>query len=390
MREKEPPQSILIVKLSAIGDVIQTLPMMEALKDRYPLAQIDWVVEEDAAELLFGHPALNRVLVSRRKLWQKELFQKGHFHTTYREIRKFIRELRRVRYDWVIDNHGILKSGILVAGSRGKRKIGFRASTGIADEGSYLFTNERYPPLPIDRHALERYLDLIAQVGVPAARPSLRFPLAEEMVRKTEEWLHDLGFSSAPRIVIHPMAKWATKQWPPENFALLADNLLSRGAFLLFTGSSEDREAIQTILAPLPHQQRTMNLAGKTGLKELAALFSLADLVLTTDTGPMHLAAAVNAPLVALFGPTAPWRTGPYGKGHIILRKSLPCSPCFKKKCATTECMNLLSVEEVLKAVEEKIGKGWERQEGEEVRAAIPHTETSCPRTERSNNRMTY
>ena len=357
MRETEPPQRILIVKLSAIGDVIQTLPMMEALKDQYPRAQIDWVVEEDASELLFGHPVLNRVIVSRRKSWQRRLFQKGQFLATCREIRRFIRELRSVRYDWVIDNHGIFKSGILVAFSRGRRKIGFKASPGIADEGSYFFTNERYQPLPIDRHALERYLDLIAQVGVSVTRPALRFSSAAGAVQKAEKLLHEQGFTSAPRIMIHPMAKWATKQWPLENFARLADNLLSQGASLVFTGGSEDREAVQAILDQMQIQQRTMNLAGKTGLKELAALFSLADLVLTTDTGPMHLAAAVNAPLIALFGPTAPWRTGPYGNNHLILRKTLPCSPCFKRKCTTMECMNSLTVEEVLKAVEEKIGK---------------------------------
>jgi heptosyltransferase-1 len=355
MREKDPPQSILIVKLSAIGDVIQTLPMMEALKDQYPQAQIDWVVEEGASELLFGHPALNRVLVSRRKSWQRRLCHKGHFLATYREIRRFIRELRSVRYDWVIDNHGIFKSGILVALSRGRRKIGFKPFPGIADEGNYLFTNERYQPLPIDRHALERYLDLIAQVGVSAKRPALKFSLAAGAVQKAEKLLGEQGFTSAPLIVIHPMAKWATKQWPLENFARLADNLLPQGASLVFTGSPEDRKAVQAILDQMRIQQRAVNLAGRTGLKELAGLFFLADLVLTPDTGPMHLAAAVKAPLVALFGPTAPWRTGPYGEDHLILRQSLPCSPCFKKKCATMECMNLLTVEEVLEAIKEKL-----------------------------------
>ena len=100
---------------------------------------------------------------------------------------------------------------------------------------------------------------------------------------------------------------------------------------------------------------RVLNLAGKTNLGELAALFSLADLVITPDTGPMHLAAAVKAPLIALFGPTAPWRTGPYGNGHAVLRKELPCSPCFRKKCPTGECLDQITVEEVLKAAEEKL-----------------------------------
>ena len=356
--EKHLPQKILIVKLSAIGDVIQTLPMMEALKNQYPQAQIDWLVEEDASDLLVGHPALNRVIVSRRKSWQKRLFQKSHFWATCSEIKKFVRELRSVHYDWVIDNHGIFKSGIMVALSRGRRKIGFKPFPGIADEGNYLFTNERYQPLPMDRHALERYLDLIAQVGVSVKEPDLKFSVPAGARYKAEKVLREQGLTSSPLVIIHPMAKWPTKQWPLGNFARLADNLMAQGASLVFTGSPDDREAVHSILGQIQNQQRMVNLAGKTDLKELAGVFSLADLVLAPDTGPMHLAAAVHAPLIALFGPTAPWRTGPYGNNHVILRKSLACSPCFKKKCATTECMNSLTVEEVLKAVKNILGCG--------------------------------
>jgi heptosyltransferase-1 len=350
-----PPKRILIVKLSAIGDVVQTLPMVEALKERYPQAHIDWLVEEEASDLLIGHPALKRVIVSRRKSWQKRLFLKGQFWITLREIGKFIRDLRSLKYDWVIDNHGIFKSGLLVILSRGRRKIGFRASPGIADEGNYLCTRERYKPLNIERHALERYLDLIAQVGVPVSKPTLHFVVPADSRRKAEKLLQQHGFCAGPLVVIHPMAKWATKQWPLENFARLADALVQKGASVVFTGSLDDREPVREILRWVPTSGKVLNLVGETTLRELAGLFSLSDLVLTPDTGPMHVAAAVQAPLIALFGPTAPWRTGPYGNDHVILRRSLACSPCFKKKCATIECLHTLSVAEVMKAAEEKL-----------------------------------
>ena len=353
-----PPRRILIVKLSAIGDVIQTFPMVEALKSYYPEAEIDWLVEEDASELLIGHPALKRVIVSRRKSWQKRLFAAGEFWSTLRAMGKFIRDLRRLRYDWVIDNHGIFKSGLLVVLSRGRRKIGFRASPGIADEGNYLCTRERYKPLNIERHALERYLDLIAQVGVPVSKPALNFIVPADSRKKVEELLKQWGFDARPLVVIHPIAKWATKQWPLENFARLADALVKKKASVVFTGSRDDREPVREILRRVKAARKVLNLVGETSLRELAGLFSIADLVLTPDTGPMHLAVAVHAPLIALFGPTAPWRTGPYGNGHVILRKSLACSPCFKKKCATMECMNTLSVEEVLQAAERKMLDG--------------------------------
>jgi len=349
------PQSILIVKLSAIGDVVQTLPMLEALKSQYPKAQIDWVVEEEASDLLIGHPALNRVIVSRRKSWPKQFFREGAFRDTLGEIGKFIRDLRNLPYDWVIDNHGIFKSGLLVALSRGRRKIGFQRSPGIADEGNYLFTNERYKPLSIERHALERYLDLISQVGVPVDKPTLTFPVPAESRQSAEKLLRRYGFSSHPLVVIHPMAKWPTKQWPSENFARLVEAFGQKGVSVAFTGSRDDAEAVQEIHCQIKTPQRALNLVGQTSLKELAGLFSLSDLVLTTDTGPMHLAVAVKVSLIALFGPTAPWRTGPYGDSPIILRKALACSPCFKRKCPTIECMRSLSVEEVLKAAEDKL-----------------------------------
>jgi 3-deoxy-D-manno-octulosonic-acid transferase/heptosyltransferase-1 len=295
------------------------------------------------------------VVVSRRKSWQKRLFRRGALWSTLAEIGEFIRELRSVDYDWVIDNHGICKSGLMVLLSRGRRKIGFQASPGIADEGNYLFTNERYRPLDIEKHALERYLDLIAQVGVKVGKSVLNFPVPANVLQEAEKLLQKNGVARHPLVIIHPMAKWQTKQWPLANFARVAHALAQKGASVVFTGGPDDEKPVRELWQGMPTPPQVLNLAGQTNLLELAGLFSLSDLVLTPDTGPMHLAAAVQAPLIALFGPTAPWRTGPYGNGHVILRKELDCSPCFKKKCATMECMNALSVEEVLQVAEAKL-----------------------------------
>jgi lipopolysaccharide heptosyltransferase I len=350
------PQSILIVKLSAIGDVIQTLPMVEALKRQFPRARIDWVVEEDASNLLLSHPRIDRVIISRRKSWVKRVLKPGEFWKTLREVSRFVRDLRSRHYDWVIDNHGIFKSGMLMLLSRGRRKIGFQASAGIAEEGSYFFTHERYKPLSIERHALERYLDLVSQMGVPIDPTSFHFPVPSDSLKQAEALLRQRGFGSRPLVVLHPVAKWETKQWPIENFARLISALAQEKATVVITGSPQDEGPVREILHQAGGESvKVLNLAGKTNLMELAGIFSLSDLVLSPDTGPMHLAAAVKAPLIALFGPTAPWRTGPYGNNPRIIRKGLPCSPCFKKKCQTVECMNSISVEEVLDAVGQKL-----------------------------------
>jgi len=358
-QKKPDPRSILIIKLSAIGDVVQTFPMVEALRDRYPQAQIDWLVEEGSSDLLMGHPALNRVIVSRRKSWLKRLFLKGEFWATLKEVKQLVSDLRDTKYDWVIDNHGLFKSGLFVFLSRGVRKIGFKLSAGIADEGNYLFTHERYKPLSIERHALERYLDLIYQMGVPTGKPTLRYAVSPESLKIAERLITENGFLSHPLVIIHPMARWSSKQWPIKNFIMLSDALIQKGASVILTGSPEDKDILHEIQDSTHNPQKVLNLSGRTNLKDLAGLFSLADLVLTTDTGPMHLAAAVKAPLIALFGPTAPWRTGPYGNDPLVLRKELACSPCFKRNCPTMECMNSLTMEEVLEAVEFKL-KGVE------------------------------
>jgi heptosyltransferase-1 len=361
------PRSILIVKLSAIGDVIQTLPMVEALKRQHPQAHIDWVVEEEASALLLSHPTVDRVIISRRKSWLKKVLKPGEFWKTLREITRFVRELRSRHYDWVIDNHGILKSALMMLLSRGRRKIGFQASAGIAEEGSYFFTHERYKPLSIERHALERYLDLVSQLGVAVNPASLHFPVPPDSLKEAEALLRQKGFGSRPLVVLHPMAKWETKQWPAEKFARLISALAQKKATVVITGSPQDEGPVEEILHRTGGDSvKVLNLAGKTNLMELAGIFSLSDLVLSPDTGPMHLAAAVKAPLIALFGPTAPWRTGPYGNNPGIIRKGLPCSPCFKKKCRTMECMNSISVEEVLAAVEQKL------KEKEIIRDADP------------------
>lgn len=156
---------------------------------------------------------------------------------------------------------------------------------------------------------------------------------------------------AADRLVaINPMTKWPTKPWDNLKFAQLADRLIrDHGARVVFTGSPEDREAVKEIMAAM--QGKAVNLAGRTSLKTLAALYEKIDCLVTTDTGPMHLAAAVNKPVVALFGPTAPWRTGPYGEGHQVVRAEMECSPCFKQTCQTKACMTDISEEQVMEAV---------------------------------------
>ncbi|MBN2437009.1 MAG: glycosyltransferase family 9 protein [Deltaproteobacteria bacterium] len=403
--------NILIVKLSAVGDVIHTLPSLAVLRRCYPDADIAWVVEEAAADLLAGHPDLNRVIVSGRKRWIKEL-RRGRIIAPLREMISFIRDLRRRRYDLVIDFHGLLKSAVIVLLSGGKRKLGYNS----LQELSGLFYNEKIPE-EMGKHAVDRYLDFVRHVAGKsgaaclAATPEFRIAIGEKERRRTEALLKEQAaeFSSEkdddliisrqivtpapasarvnsaevqnssypmdsrfrgndkeyqypplsevvndrPRFVaVNPVAFWETKLWEEEKFAELCDRLREeRGIGIVLTGG--ESAPLERICRKM--RTKAVNLGGRTTLRELACIYREAALLITTDSGPMHLAAAVGTPVVALFGPTDPARTGPWGPGHRIIRKGLSCSPCFRKRCETPRCMTDISVEEVFTAVKEML-----------------------------------
>jgi heptosyltransferase-1 len=338
---------ILFIKLSAIGDVVQTLPALEAIKKLYPDSEITWIVEEAAAGILDGHPLIDRVLISRRKVLTGML---KHPFTLMRGligIVSFFYELRSTRYDIAIDFQGLFKSGILIGLSHANRKIGFDRTR----ELSYLFLNERLPAYDIEKHALERYLDVARYLGAKDPSPTCTLPMKHE-ISKMSRKIAAVKEQGKPLVVINPVARWKTKLWRERNFAELADRLAQeKQALVIFTGSPADRDVNQRIISWM--KQSAMNWAGETSLKELAALAVLSDLFITTDTGPMHLAAAAGAKVLALFGPTAPWRTGPYGKSQLVVRAGIECSPCFKRNCEDNiRCMEGITVEDVMRQLQ--------------------------------------
>jgi 3-deoxy-D-manno-octulosonic-acid transferase/heptosyltransferase-1 len=346
--------NILIVKLSAIGDVIHTLPALNAVRNYYPNANITWLVEEDAAPLVQGHEALDRVIVSKRKRWLKAL-RSLSFLNTVQEVCGFIKALRDTRYDMILDFQALLKSGILIALARGQRKIGF--GKGLEHmEHSYIFLNEHIPAVDMEIHALSRGMVLLNAVGIPTNEVEYKLPVSDHDRKNIDELMKQLGINGVKSLVaINPVAKWETKLWPNKKFAELADMLIDQYDMkIVFTGGIKDYSIIQAITSSM--KGRAINFAGKTTLTELAALYEKAALVISTDTGPMHLAAAMGTPVVALFGPTAPWRTGPYGRGHQIITAGLECSPCFKRRCETTDCMYQISMDQVLNGVKKVFG----------------------------------
>ncbi len=349
--------NILIVKTSAIGDVIHTIPSLWSLRAHFPDAHITWLVEESAADLLAGHPALNRVLVASRNTWLDDL-RAGRPYRAWRGFVQFVRRLRDTHYDLVIDFQGLIKSALWVLLARGARKVGFGHGMEHA-EYSYLALSERVPAVDMNQHAIERSLLLLKGIGVPTMDVRYVLPVSAAEETKAIALLHAVGVHDQDRLAaMNPMARWPTKLWEPASFAVLADRLEQQGICVVFTGGPQDQPALDEICRLMTTPARRLD--GKTSLNTLAAVYRRAQVVVTTDSGPMHLAAAVGTSVVALFGPTAPWRTGPYGQGHVVLRADLTCSPCFKKQCLTTKyeeraCMKRLTVDEVARVVLEKM-----------------------------------
>lgn len=333
--------NILIVKLSAIGDVIMSLPFLTALRKKYPEAHITWLVEEAASDVVLDHPLVDRVLVSRRKAWFANI-KSMRPAAAWKEAGPFLKDLRDRKYDLVIDLQGLFKSGILTWISGGRRRIGFDKTR----ELSYLFLNEKLPAYDPDRHALLRYLDVAEYLGADVSAVEYEFPNHSRAVSEAEKLLQNAG---RPFIAINPGAKWKTKLWPNEAWRELG-RLLAADAGLqaVLTGSPDEAGDNKWICEGVPG---AIDLTGRTGLKVLAEVFRAASLVACPDTGPMHLAAAVGTPIIALFGPTAPCRTGPYGDGHVVLRTGADCSPCFLKKCPDPHCMTDITPEKVYEVV---------------------------------------
>jgi len=334
--------NILIVKLSAVGDVIHTLPSLSALRKRYPDSHITWLVEEAAADIIRDHPDLDRVIVSRRKGWWKEV-RSGRFRKPLHEMKTFLRDLRDRDYDLVIDFHGLFKSAILVFLSRGRRKLGYDSY----QELSGLFYTEKIPE-DMNKHAVDRYLDFPGYLGAAVMQPEFRIAIGEENRKRVDELLKAHGIEG-PFIALNPVAYWDTKLWEDERFAALCDRIgETYGMPVVLTGQqSPSLEKIRAL-----SRRGVINLEGQTTLKDLAELYRRATLLITTDSGPMHLAAAMGTPVVALFGPTDPKRTGPYGSGHRVIRESLSCAPCFLKKCREMTCMKRIMVDTVFRATE--------------------------------------
>lgn len=318
---------ILLIKPSSLGDIVHAFPVVSAIKSHWPGSHITWVVKRQWAELVERAEGIDRV-------WPLEM-----------TVGSWIREgqaLRAQRFDLAIDLQGLFRSGILARFSGAPTRIGFAN----AREGSPWFYTHRVPVHSPDIHAVDRYLSVAAALGASLPdKPRFEFRLQEEDTAAVQELCRRRGFSvDRPWIAMNIGARWPTKRWPPASFAAVVDQLHDayRGPVVMIGGA--DERAYTNELRSLTNRP-FIDLSGEIPLGHLPALLSKATALITNDSGPMHIAAALGIPVVAIFGPTSAARTGPYGDGHQVLTSRIPCSPCFSRVCRhdpELECLHLI------------------------------------------------
>ncbi len=351
-------ESILIVKLSSMGDVVHTLPAAQALRRAFPHAHLGWAVERAHAELLSGQPWLDEVLAWDRRARGGPAW--------------LVRKLRSRRWELAIDFQGLLRSALVTRASGARHRLGWRQAKELAP----CFYTERFDRPTMNRHAVERSLELISSLGaswpgVPMDRPYLKgerptpphsaaaelFPLHPQTldIEAVDQWTSRQRWDwRQPLVVLNPHCRKAANRWPAARFAALAARLVHSAAVrVALIGGAASRQLCDEIAAGLGgHVARA---DGQFGLLASTELLRRARVLVTGDTGPMHLAVAMGTPVVALFGPADPLRTGPYASDAIVLRERLPCAPCFARKCPLRYdpplCMDRLSVESVYDAV---------------------------------------
>ncbi len=331
---------ILILKPSSLGDVIHALPVLRLLRLHFRDAEIFWWIDSALAPLIEGDPDLTGIIRFERKRWAKPQH--------WPEMLRSIGRMRGQKFDLVIDLQSLLRSAVFAWLARGK----FLAGLDDPREGANGFYDLAVPRKDFHTHAVDWYLSVLTALKIPVHKNFIWLPerkeIADDVKRK---WFSE----PSTLILLQPGARWANKRWPAEHFSALVRALENNfpAARFAVLGGKDDAPLGETISAAAP--EKVLNLCGKTSLPEMIEVVRRGDLLITNDTGPMHVAAALGKPLLALFGPTAPERTGPYGQLPNVLRHPLPCAPCMSSDChfaRPMECLRVLTPDTVLRRVQ--------------------------------------
>lgn len=329
-------KKIVFFKPGAIGDLLHTLPSLRALKKIFPASQITIVVSPGQEMLLEGTHLADRV----------RIFDKVRMKNHAADFSAFALQLRRERYDLFVDMQPSVRSRILRVLSGARKSLVYRKQK----QGN---------PGEQRVHAAENFLQTLSPLGIHGPAGTIDLPVRREAAATADMFLAEKGISGVTPVIALNCSVGAarpSRNWFPERFSGLADRLIREtGSAIIFIGGREDRDLVKTVLSGM--REKAISAAGEFSLAETAAVLARCRCLVSSDTGPLHLATAVGTPVVGLYGSTDPLRTGPVGARHVVLRKDLSCVPCEKKICplATRACMAAITIEDVVTSVKDCI-----------------------------------
>jgi heptosyltransferase-1 len=332
-----PPQRILIIRPSALGDVCRSVPVLVSLRRAYPDARIDWLVQDSFADAIRHHPALTGIVPFARRETGTAL-KSGQSAP----LRGLLHRLREPRYDLVIDAQGLFRSGFFAWATRAPRRIGYAN----AREFGWLGVKERYH-IATDLHSVDRMLELVRRAGIePIADMRLYSPPEDRAA-----FAADARFAE-PYAVIAPTSRWPGKLWPADHFAEVARTLLARGLpRIALVGAAGERDQIGPLLDLAASDTRVIDLVGQTSIGRLMALIERASLVIALDSAALHIAVGFDRPIVALFGPTRVELVGPYRREGDVIQHIRPDDTLDHKNARSGRAlMERITTDEVLAA----------------------------------------
>lgn len=332
------PQNILVRMPNWIGDLVMATPVLTDLRNAFPKARITAMCRRPLCDLLERDEAIDELFCFARP---------SNDFSRREEFRDIIAKIRAGHYDTGVLLTNSFSSAWWFWQGRVKRRIGYSAHF-----RGFLLTDST--PLPKEKeHQVITYKKLLSSLGVPLSETTPRLYLAEKEIEEAKTLLTQRGYIKGKKLIgINPGAAYGSaKCWPPERFKALAMRLLlETDAYVVFFGDSSTASLVKEIAQGLP--EKVIDLVGVTNLRELASIIKECTVLVTNDSGPMHIGAALNVPLVALFGSTDEELTGPFGQEKNVIHKKVSCSPCFKRTCPIDfRCMKGIAVDEVIERV---------------------------------------
>ena len=330
------PERVLIIKPSALGDVITALPVLRGLKRTFPHCRVSWLINDNCASLISHDSDLDEIVAFDRKT----------MGTAWRSISaaglvvSFLWKLRRSHFDWVLDLQGLLRSGIFTRATGAKTRAGFAS----AREGAALFYNYRLSPEA--SHTVDRNIELARRLGIDARSEDMTLQVAPEGRQFADEFMSANDLKAGKFLVCVPPTRWETKLYPSRHWQRVISALTERTTVVLM-GSPGDHDlcrAAMRLAGP-----GAINLAGQTDIRAFVATIAAAGGVICGDSAAALIAPALGVDSVVLIGPTRPERTGPYGGGRAIVA-DVPCRGCLRKRCSHMTCMQLIDPDEVIEA----------------------------------------